>query len=141
MILHLRVILGKPAGKTLVFGPGQYILGRGDECHVRFNSDWVSRQHCLLRVGDSEAVLRDLGSRNGTLVNGRLCQSEQSLTHGDQVQVGPVTFAVVLEPGTPASPPDPSTPLQPDSSERLGSSSANDSTATRPALGQDKAPS
>src|SRR3954464_1523270 len=98
MILKLRVIQGKPAGKTLVFRPGgDYILGRGDECHVRFNSDWVSRQHCLVQVRDAGAVLRDLGSRNGTLINGQLCEGERELNHGDQVQVGPLTFEVALD--------------------------------------------
>jgi hypothetical protein len=45
MIVKLLVIHGRPAGKALVFGPGDYFLGRGPECQVRFNSDLVSRQH------------------------------------------------------------------------------------------------
>jgi pSer/pThr/pTyr-binding forkhead associated (FHA) protein len=97
MILKLRVIQGKQSGKTLSFAAGDYILGRGSECHVRFDSDWVSRQHCQLRVGASGASVRDLGSRNGTLVNGLLCKGEQALGAGDHIQVGPVTFEVTLE--------------------------------------------
>jgi pSer/pThr/pTyr-binding forkhead associated (FHA) protein len=96
MNLKLLVIQGKPAGKTLVFGPGEYYLGRGPECNIRFTSEWVSRQHCLLRVG-ADAVLRDLGSRNGTLVNGQLVNGEQRLAHGDQLQLGPVVFEVRLD--------------------------------------------
>src|SRR5689334_1672896 len=103
MILQLRVLQGMPAGKTLAFSPADYISGRADECHVRFNSDWVSRQHCLLRVRRDGAELSDLGSRNGTLINGRLCQTEQSLSDGDQIQIGPVTFEVKLEQGAPCS--------------------------------------
>ncbi len=91
MNLKLLVVQGKPAGKVLLFGPGEYYLGRGPECNIRFNSDWVSRQHCLLRVGE-EAVLRDLGSRNGTLVNGQLVNGDQRLAHGDQIQIGQVVF-------------------------------------------------
>jgi predicted component of type VI protein secretion system len=108
MNIRLLVVQGKPAGKSLLFGPGDYFLGRGQECHVRFNSDWVSRQHCLLRVVADQASVRDLGSRNGTLVNGQLVGQERFLLQGDQVQVGPVVFEVHLdrEPGpnpTPAS--------------------------------------
>lgn len=110
MIVELRVLQGQPAGKTLAFSVGDYILGRGPECHVRFNSDWVSRQHCLLRVTGERAILRDLGSTNGTLVNGELCRGEQPLGTGDAVQIGPLVFEVRVSAksappeGTPAPP-------------------------------------
>ena len=106
MNIRLLVIQGKPVGKSLLFGPGEYFLGRGQECHVRFNSDWVSRQHCLLRVISDQASVRDLGSRNGTLVNGQLVDQERFLHQGDQVQVGPVVFEVHLdrEPGPDPTP-------------------------------------
>jgi pSer/pThr/pTyr-binding forkhead associated (FHA) protein len=92
MNLKLIVVQGKPLGRALLFSPGEYFLGRGSECHVRFNSEWVSRQHCLLRVTPQSVFLRDLGSRNGTLVNGALLAEEISLSEHDQIQVGPVVF-------------------------------------------------
>lgn len=95
MIVKLQVIHGRPAGKQLFFGPGEYYLGRGPECHVRFNTDWISRQHCLLRVEGDRAFLRDL-SRHGTLVNGQLIAHDQTLGSGDLVQIGPVVFQVEL---------------------------------------------
>ncbi|MGL4553349.1 MAG: FHA domain-containing protein, partial [Gemmataceae bacterium] len=95
MILKLVVIQGRPPGKQLFFGPGEYYLGRGPECQVRFNTDWISRQHCLLRVEPGQVLLRDL-SRNGTLVNGTLIAGDQLLKSGDQVQIGPVVFQVEL---------------------------------------------
>ena len=102
MNVKLLVLQGRPAGKALLFGPGEYLLGRGPECHVRFNSDWVSRQHCQLRVGPDGAAFRDLGSRNGTLVNGQLLDGEHALADGDQLQIGPVVLEVRLErPGAP----------------------------------------
>jgi pSer/pThr/pTyr-binding forkhead associated (FHA) protein len=97
MNVKLLVVQGRPAGKVIRFGPGDYFLGRGDECHLRFNSDWVSRQHCLLRVEAATALLRDLGSRNGTLVNGVLLANEQTLAQGDQIQIGPVVFQISFE--------------------------------------------
>ncbi len=97
MTVKLRVVQGRPAGKTLVFAAGDYYFGRGAECHVRPNSEWVSRQHCLLRVCADSAWLRDLGSRNGTLVNGALLHEEYRLCQGDQVQVGPLVFEIQLD--------------------------------------------
>ncbi len=94
MNVKMLVVQGRPAGKTLVFATGEYYFGRGAECHIRPNSEWVSRQHCLLRVTAEEAFLRDLGSRNGTLVNGKRIHEECRLVDGDQVQVGPLVLTV-----------------------------------------------
>jgi pSer/pThr/pTyr-binding forkhead associated (FHA) protein len=139
MNVKMVVIQGLPAGKALRFPCGDYFLGRGPECHVRFNSDWVSRQHCLLRVRAEAVFLRDLGSRNGTLVNGERLNGEQLLKQGDLVQIGPVVFEVRLEPppsGVEPSPP-PST-LEPESPEQAASGQqALDSTANHP-LGPDR---
>ena len=99
IIIQLRVVQGRPAGKCLKFARGDFYFGRGAECQVRPNSDWVSRQHCLLRVTPVGVTLRDLGSRNGTLLNGALLTGEQPLRHGDQIQIGPVVFEVGLEAG------------------------------------------
>ena len=101
-IIKLRVMQGRPAGKCLKFARGDFYFGRGAECQVRPNSDWVSRQHCLLRVTRDGAWLRDLGSRNGTLVNGELLDGERRLEVGDQVQVGPLVFEVHPDSDRPA---------------------------------------
>ena len=124
MNVKLRVVQGRPAGKSLLFRVGEYYLGRGPECHIRFNSDWVSRQHCLLRVTPGGAFLRDLGSRNGTLLNGSLLQQERPLAEGDQLQIGPVLFDVRIEAVPPSSQAESassasSATLHPDSSEEL----------------------
>src|SRR5262249_18274577 len=76
MKVKLVVIRGKPAGKTVEFPTGEYYFGRGKECQVRSNNEWISRQHCLLRVTSDGVFLRDLASRNGTLVNGVLLSEE-----------------------------------------------------------------
>ncbi len=97
MTVKLLVVQGRPFGKTLLFPCGDYYFGRGPECHVRPESEWVSRQHCLLRVTADKVFVRDLGSRNGTLVNGELVEKERQLAHGDQVQIGPLVFEVQIE--------------------------------------------
>src|SRR4051794_25687224 len=96
MDVHLVVVKSKPRGRTLTFGPGAYLFGRGQECHVRPDSEWVSRQHCLLTVARDTLVLKDLGSTNGTLVNGSRVIGVRSLIHGDTVQIGPLVLQVRL---------------------------------------------
>lgn len=103
MTVRLRIVQGRPHGQDLCFSRGEYLFGRGAECHVRPNSEWVSRQHCLLRVGPDAAWLRDLGSRNGTLVNGTRLVDECDLHAGDLVEVGPLVFLVQFDPTAPGT--------------------------------------
>ncbi len=106
MGVSLKVVHGKPHGHRLQFGPGEFVFGRGPECHIRPNSELVSRQHCMLKVrAEGDPSIRDLGSANGTLVNGTLVIGERLLHNGDTVQVGPVVLEVVLEssPSCPAT--------------------------------------
>jgi len=105
MTLRLRIVQGRPHGQQLCFTQGEYLFGRGAECQVRPNSEWVSRQHCLLRVTADAAWIRDLGSLNGTLLNGVRLLAEHGLCSGDRVEIGPLIFEVQLDPAPPATDP------------------------------------
>jgi hypothetical protein len=67
------------------------ILGRGTDCDLRLVDAGVSRHHAELRVEDGEVVLVDLGSTNGTFVNGQPVR-RVSLTDGTQVTLGRTTL-------------------------------------------------
>jgi hypothetical protein len=97
MSFMLQVVQGEPEGERLVFPPGDYLVGRASDCHVRLKSAWVSRHQCLLHVGDDALFVRDLGSRNGTLVNGRPVLGDRLLVPGDRLQVG--TIVLEVQPG------------------------------------------
>jgi pSer/pThr/pTyr-binding forkhead associated (FHA) protein len=94
MEVQMQIVQGKQRGQVLRFRRGEFVFGRGPECHIRPNSDWVSRQHCLLRVGANGASICDLGSTNGTLVNGTRVLDERPLTPGDKLQLGPLVLQV-----------------------------------------------
>jgi pSer/pThr/pTyr-binding forkhead associated (FHA) protein len=113
MKVLLYVVHGRPQGKSFLFPLGEYYFGRGAECHIQPNSDWVSRQHCVLRVGADSVSIRDLGSRNGTLVNGKRVLGDCPLGHGDQIQVGPLVFEVRLEESVVIASPDPTATSSP----------------------------
>jgi pSer/pThr/pTyr-binding forkhead associated (FHA) protein len=57
----------------------------------------VSRRHCQLNRDQGVLKVRDLGSRNGTYVNGRRIEQEAVVQAGDQVKVGPVTFVLRID--------------------------------------------
>jgi pSer/pThr/pTyr-binding forkhead associated (FHA) protein len=99
MDVQMLVVQGKARGQYLRFPRGEFMFGRGPECHVRPNSEWVSRQHCLLRVTDQGALIRDLGSTNGTVVNGARVVGERQLEPGDQLQLGPLVLELVVRDG------------------------------------------
>lgn len=96
MKVQLIVVQGKPEGKVIpLLGP-VFKIGRGETCHLRPNSERVSREHAEFTVSADKVVVRDLGSRNGTLVNGKALTQPYVLKDRDLVQVGPLTFMVSL---------------------------------------------
>lgn len=97
MKVQLIVVQGKPEGKTIPLVGPRFKIGRGETCHLRPNSEQVSREHAEFVVGDEGVTVNDLGSRNGTLVNGRAITAPHTLKNGDLVQVGPLTFAISIE--------------------------------------------
>src|SRR5260370_35704672 len=96
MRVKMKVVQGKPNGSYLDFPEGEFGVGRGPECHVRPNSELISRQHCMLLIRGQAVRVRDLGSTNGTLVNGKRVMEECALVHGDTLQLGPLVLELVL---------------------------------------------
>ena len=66
------------------------LIGRAEECDVRPLSEEVSRRHCAVHAGVAEVWVEDLGSRNGTRVNGRRLTAPQALADGDVIDVDSV---------------------------------------------------
>jgi len=73
------------------------LVGRHIECDVRLDSPKISRRHCCLAMAYDRVLIRDLGSRNGVRVNGRVVE-ESRLQFGDELAIGPVLFRLELEP-------------------------------------------
>ena len=88
---------GKHEGKSIVLNRGRFLIGREQDCNLRPSSDLVSRHHCVFHVDDYTVRLRDLGSTNGTLVNGERLHGEKTLNAGDKIAVGKLTFELNLK--------------------------------------------
>lgn len=108
----LIVVQGKPEGKTIPLTGPSFKIGRSETCQLRPNSDQISREHVEIAIGDETATIRDLGSRNGTMLNGRTLTGSAPLKSGDLIQVGTLTFAVVIQ-GAPEVPATSSQPTLP----------------------------
>jgi len=74
---------------------GEHLIGRGEDCRIRSASASVSRHHALVRVTSERLLVEDLGSRNGTWVQGRRLAGPAELNAGDVVRVGPEVIRFV----------------------------------------------
>jgi pSer/pThr/pTyr-binding forkhead associated (FHA) protein len=97
MLVKLKILKGPSVGKEVKLPAPKCLIGRQEGCHMRAQSDAVSRQHCVIVTSENEVVIRDLNSRNGTLVNEQRIAEETVLLHGDIVRIGPLEFEVCIE--------------------------------------------
>jgi pSer/pThr/pTyr-binding forkhead associated (FHA) protein len=70
------------------------VLGRSDEADVLLDDPYASEFHMRLLAQENGLVLHDLGSTNGTYVNGRRVTAPTTLRRGDSVQVGKTVMEV-----------------------------------------------
>jgi S1-C subfamily serine protease len=89
--LEIVVLSGGPAGSRLKFGPEPVSVGRGAEASLRFDAERdlaVSSRHAVLYIDAAQWWVRDLGSRNGTYLNGRRIVEPAQLSNGDRIAFG-----------------------------------------------------
>ena len=91
-------VSGPFQGVTFSLATGELSIGRDPSNHLWISDPALSRQHCLLTRNRDQFILRDLGSRNGTTVNG-MSVDEVQLHHGDQISIGGSVFMFLLEGG------------------------------------------
>ena len=103
MFVVLRVITGPRQGEVFRLDRNEtFVVGRSRQAHLRFAQDdpYFSRMHFLVAATPPVCRVVDLGSRNGTMVNGQKVR-EAELRHGDLIRAGHTTILVELD--SPAS--------------------------------------
>ena len=81
-------VLTLPSGQRIEIHEGHYVLGRHLESDIVLNDSNVSRKHAEFVCAAGEVIVRDLGSTNGTKVNGVNVAGDQLLQHGDVINFG-----------------------------------------------------
>jgi Protein of unknown function (DUF3662)/FHA domain len=84
-------------GKRMVVGPAGATLGRSRECDVVLSDPNVSRKHAELRPQGGSWVLSDLGSTNGSCLNGRRIEAPEVVRPGDEIELGTSVMTFELE--------------------------------------------
>jgi hypothetical protein len=77
-----------PSGQRIALGDRPVTVGRMSDCSIPLNDQNVSRRHAEIRPGRGAYVVADLGSTNGTMVNGTRIGGEQRLSDGDILSFG-----------------------------------------------------
>ena len=111
MDVRLVIERGRTRSRVVRLTSHETFIGRQKGCGVRIPSAEVSRRHCALRLADGYLTVQDLGSINGTFVNGMRVVNQEVVRPGDHLEVGPVRFIVEYE-------------LTPDALDRLSQFSA-----------------
>jgi GGDEF domain-containing protein len=84
----LTVLTGSQSGALYKVTKGAAVIGRAPNVEIKVEDDGISRAHARIRASTDKAWVEDLGSRNGTFVNGQKLAAPHELREGDKIQVG-----------------------------------------------------
>ena len=95
--MDVNLVLFKKNGSQKVFPlPSSItVIGRRHDCDLCIPLMPVSRRHCQLSLNNETLNIRDLGSRNGTYLNGKRVD-DATIQPGDYIKIGPLTFALQI---------------------------------------------
>ena len=92
----LVIISGDRSGTEFALEQECVVLGRDPNADLAFDDSSMSRQHAAVEFVDQQFRIRDLGSTNGTLLNGKPVQVGE-LQHGDRLEIGSQEFQLIIE--------------------------------------------
>jgi pSer/pThr/pTyr-binding forkhead associated (FHA) protein len=93
----LAEIEGASSSRLHRIGQYETLIGRGEGSQIDLDDEQVSKRHCMLRVEGPVCTIQELGSLNGTRVNGRKLRDETAirLRHLDEIQIGSTRLFVL----------------------------------------------
>ena len=88
---YILFLAGPLQGKLYCLEPGMTVIGRADEADIMVSDARISRRHFEITLEQGVAVIRDLGSTNGTFINGKRV-TEHKFVNGDKIQISSNTI-------------------------------------------------
>ena len=95
----LMVLSGPQTGLVRPLDGDELVIGRGGGCDFSLEDGGVSRRHCRIRRGDGESIIEDLGSSNGTFVDGQAVTGPRPIRDGTYIHLGRYTILRVIRQG------------------------------------------
>jgi len=84
----LTIVQGPQTGLSASLSDGVVLIGRGADCQLILDDDYVSTRHARLVAADAGPYVEDLGSTNGTYVNGQRITAPTSVSLVDSIRIG-----------------------------------------------------
>lgn len=84
----LVVTQGSQTGQSAALADGVIMIGRGADCQIILDDDYVSTRHARVVSGENGVYVEDLGSTNGSYVNGQRITAPTTITMSDTVRIG-----------------------------------------------------
>ena len=84
----LVVTQGSQTGQSAALADGVILIGRGADCQIILDDDYVSTRHARVVSGENGIYLEDLGSTNGSYVNGQRITAPTTITMSDTIRIG-----------------------------------------------------
>ena len=92
---------GKRLTKDIRIRKSRFVLGRAGTCHLVCRSRGVSHEHCVVESDGAGVFVRDLGSTNGTFLNGLRVRTPRRVRAGDRLRIGRIEFQFLMTPAAP----------------------------------------
>jgi DNA-binding winged helix-turn-helix (wHTH) protein len=87
-------------GVAFALREGRNVIGRDSDADIRLALPAVSRRHAVITIDADEAMVQDLGSRNGTWLNGEKLEAARSLRSGDEIRIAQTAIRFQIAPGS-----------------------------------------
>ena len=84
----LSIVQGQQTGEAAELAPGLVMIGRGADCQLILDDDYVSTRHARVVAGETGLYIEDLGSTNGTYVNGARITAPTAISMSDTLRIG-----------------------------------------------------
>lgn len=85
---HITVLYPEEDRQTVQIPETGLLIGRSSSCHLSLKDEFASGEHCKISVENGTFFIEDLGSTNGTLIDGEQIDRKSPLNSGQKVQIG-----------------------------------------------------